>query len=521
MSVVQSIDDKLILESPGNRREIFVGDLPLLIGREPSCAIPLNDTLVSRNHARIERREGGVAITDLGSANGTCVNGSKITESLLLDGDMVSIGETTLTYRKGKERETGTRDVQASVEVEEAVEEIQRSIVLPAMGRGGGRRQDAMFSILFNVGKAVSAAATLSEMIEKAMGLVFSAIDAERGIALFIEGSSGQLMPKCVRHRHREKVAPEEIKVSSTIVRKVLADKVAVITSDAKRDERFSEGLSIRQMNIRSALCVPLWEEGEIFGIVYLDNLADSHRFTNDDMVLLTAIGNLIAIRLRHERLNEKLQRETALRTNLARYHSPDVVELLVSRWQTGDIALEEREVTVLFVDIAESTRLAEQLSPADFAALLNGFFDLSVAAIFANGGHVNKFIGDCVMAIFNAPLDVEAHAQKAIRSAMEIVAGVRRRAAVAGERVPYGVHIGINTGRALVGNIGTESRKEYTVIGDVVNTAARLSKLDRTNEAVVSEATLQSAGGDVRAERMGDIQLKGKEQALAVYRIC
>lgn len=516
---------KLIVTSGNETKEYDLGEAPVTIGRDLVCTVILNDPIISRQHTRIEIKKGRVIVTDLGSSNGTRVNGKRITTTTLADGDVITISASRIVYKETKKQAPPVDDLADSkVEVQESAEILHKSLMFSTnaldQSPPGTKRKEMMFSILFHVGKAVSSASTLDDMIEKAMEMVFFVIEAERGVVMIKQEGTGKLVSKMAYHRYQDQFAATDLRVSSTIINKAMLDKMAIITSNAMTDPRFLDGRSIAEMSIRSAICVPLWDEGEVFGIMYLDNMALNHQFNNDDLVLLNAIGNLIAIRLRHEKLNDKLRQETMRRNNLAKYHSPDVVDLLMSQNEDASLSMGERTISVLFVDVANSTPLAEQITPGSFASMLNDFLDLATSAIFEHHGHVNKFIGDCVMAVFNAPADVKDHAAMAVAAAMKIVRNVEARNKDPKTVHRYDVRIGINTGRALVGNVGSEQRREYTVIGDVVNTASRLSKAGGLNEVIISQDTFTACGQKIAVESMGEVALKGKEKPFALYKV-
>ena len=190
--------------------------------------------------------------------------------------------------------------------------------------------------VLFQVGKALSTADSLDDMLHTATKLIFEVVNAERSVLLLKDPQSGELSTRQAYHRTRGIVDAKDIPVSRTISNQVVNEKVSIITSDALQDPRFMQGLSIVQYNIRSALCVPLWEADRVYGLIYLDNLAKSYAFTKDDLELMTAIANLIAIRIKQEETAMRLRREETLRNNLSKYHSPDHVKLLMERGPRG-----------------------------------------------------------------------------------------------------------------------------------------------------------------------------------------
>lgn len=218
----------------------------------------------------------------------------------------------------------------------------------------------------------------------------------------------------------------------------------------------------------------------------------------------------------------ERIVEETRIRTNLSRYLSPDVVEDVVS--QKTDLVLggQRREITVLFADVASFTPFAEGFPPEVVVGVLNELFSIATDAVFRHGGTVDKFIGDCVMAVFGAPTAHPDHTVRAVRAADEI----RRRVAEANERwrVDPGrdiqLSMGIHTGVAVAGNIGSERRMEYTVIGDAVNVAARLQGVAKGGQIVVSRDVAQRAADEFACEPGGAVNLKGKSSEVEVFRV-
>jgi adenylate cyclase len=535
---------KLVVRQGGQTREVPLTKDSVSIGRTPENDIELKDSLISRRHTTIVRRGDRYVVQDLGSSNGTYVNRERVETRVLDHGDVIRLGDAEITFleeehgRSSTARPAPRREATeffGGPEIVQRVDDIAQNYsidIAGALSQGlslkdirrdvsGERaaRDSKMFFILFQVGKALSTAATLDDMLATAMRLIFEVIQAERGVILLCSGPQGELKARLAFHRARGLIDGRDIHVSTTITSQVVGQKVSIITSDALQDPRFMQGLSIVQYNIRSALCVPLWEEREVYGALYVDNLAKSYAFTKEDLELLTAIANLIAIRIRQEETQLRLRREELLRTNLSKYHSPDVVAMLMSRG--GEVGLEvvEREVSVAFIDVEASTRLAETIGPKGIADLLNEFFLMATRAVFAHKGNVNKFIGDEVMAIFNAPVDLPNHAAAAVRCCLTMLDELERfNRGNPGRR--FNVRCAVNTGPVVAGNVGTPTRMEYTVLGDTVNVAARLSKLPPVNSVVVGERTHELVKDDFPARDLGEVVLKGREKPLRAFEI-
>jgi adenylate cyclase len=519
----------------------------LSIGRTPENDIELKDSLISRRHTSIVRKGDRFMVYDLGSSNGTFVNREKIESKPLENGDVIRVGETELFFLEDDRAKAPLApavlappaqkitDFGGSQQIVERVDQLAESYSLnisDALSMGKSLRdirkdssgekaakESKMFFILFQVGKALATAASLDEMLGIATKLIFEVINGERCVILLKPAPDGEARPHLVVHRTRGIIEGKDIPVPKTILNQVVADKVSIITSDALQDPRFMQGLSIVQYSIRSALCVPLWDEKRVYGAIYLDNLVKTYAFTKDDLELLTAIANLIGIRIRQEETQAKLRQEETLRANLSKYHSPDHVKLLMERG--GDVGLEvaERDVSVVFIDVEGSTRMAETKDASEVAKLLNEFFLMATNAIFQHNGHVNNFIGDEVMAIFNAPLDMADHAVNAVKACVTFLKELERFCQANPDR-KFNVRCAVNSGTAVAGNVGTPTHIKYTVLGDTVNVAARLTKFPQVNSIIVGERTYDLVRNVFQAKDLGETLLKGKEKTLRAYEI-
>ncbi len=541
---------KLVVKQGGQSRDVPLVKDNLSIGRTPENDIELKDSLISRRHTSIVKKGGKYVLYDLGSSNGTFVNRERVEMKNLENGDVIRVGDTEISFVEDdrarppappppaappRTDEKRLTDFYGSQHIVQHVDDIAESYsfdISDALSKGlslkdirrevsneRAAKDSKMFFILFQVGKALSTAPSLDEMLQTAVRLIFEVINAERGVILMRPSDDAELAARLAFHRSRGVTDGKDIHVSKTITSQVVGEKVSIITSDALQDPRFMQGLSIVQYNIRSALCVPLWEEKQVYGAIYLDNLAKSYAFTKDDLELLTAIANLIAIRIKQEETHARLRREETMRSNLSKFLSPDHVNVLMRTG--GDVSLEvvEREVSVVFVDVESSTRMAETKGAKDVAGLLNEFFQMATDAVFEYKGNVNKFIGDEVMAIFNAPIDMNDHAVSAVRCCIKMLKELERWNQANLDR-RFNVRCAVNSGPVVAGNVGTATRMEYTVLGDTVNVAARLSKFPQVNSIIVGERTYALVKDVFKAKDLGEVILKGKEKSLRAYEI-
>lgn len=216
----------------------------------------------------------------------------------------------------------------------------------------------------------------------------------------------------------------------------------------------------------------------------------------------------------------DRLVTETRARGNLSRFLSPEVVERIVAGH--GDLTLggERREITVMFADVVSFTSLADEREPEVAVAILNELFTIVTEIVFQHGGIIDKFIGDCAMAIWGAPDSHPEDARRAVRAAEAILrwleVGNARWRKQLGRDIELA--IGIHTGVAVVGNIGSEKRMEYTAIGDAVNVAARLERLARPGQILMTRETMQRVADEFPSQSLGTYNIVGRSRPSEIY---
>jgi adenylate cyclase len=204
------------------------------------------------------------------------------------------------------------------------------------------------------------------------------------------------------------------------------------------------------------------------------------------------------------------------------RYISPQIAKEIVSQADAGELRLggEQREVTVLFADIRNFTRISEQLSPEAIVKMLNTYLSVIADAVVQHNGIVNKFAGDSIMAVWNAPQSQPEHALLAVKAAWEAQQKVVELKQNDSQLFPVQFGIGINTGIALAGNVGSVGRTEYTVIGDSVNTASRICSSTPGGEVWIGAETYNQTKDYIETDKLEPQSLKGKAAPVMVYRV-
>jgi adenylate cyclase len=215
---------------------------------------------------------------------------------------------------------------------------------------------------------------------------------------------------------------------------------------------------------------------------------------------------------------------EEKKRERLGRFLSPQVASRIIATNDSQGFELGEpevRDVTVLFADIVGFTTMSEKMTPSAIGLVLNDYLSRMTDAIFMFEGTLDKYIGDAIMAVFGAPLDMPDHASRAVKTAIEM----RNRLAEFNAERKSGpllnIRIGINSGKAVAGEIGSVNKREYTVLGDTVNTASRLeSSVAKPGLIVIGPNTYQAVQGQFDLRPMGEFSLKGKENKVIVHEV-
>jgi class 3 adenylate cyclase len=221
-------------------------------------------------------------------------------------------------------------------------------------------------------------------------------------------------------------------------------------------------------------------------------------------------------------RQEEQLAKEAKVRADLARFLSPELVERALSGELDLSLGGRRQSISVLFADVVAFTPLAEQRPAEETVAILNELFGLLTEIVFRHGGFVDKFIGDAVMAVFGAPDPAPDHADRALRCAEDIMRLVDTIGATfeREHNVTIRLSVGINSGEAVMGNVGSERRMDYTAIGDVVNVASRLEGVAAPNQVLVGEGTRALASDAFELRRLGTRQLLGRSHETTVFEL-
>lgn len=528
----------LRLQEGDTETTIAVDQDVFTIGRLPECNLYLPFGGVSRNHARLVKTADGVwTIEDLGSKNGTQVNKYLVNyPQELHHGDIVWLGNVSLVVLLTTRVSQPTPEYPGISEINEQrtilhnVEQLQQQWIAADSKDGNISNKDktiARLKDLVDIAKNLCAAASIEEIFSQVQQVVFRYLDSIDRLALLIDvNGCGQLelMNAATRNVSQQKNLPSDGSwISRSICQKVFDEKVVIQTGDTHQDERFASEQSILVKGIRSAMAVPLWDENKVVGVLYADANFSSYHWANEgeeELSFFSALANLVASSVQRWLLVEKLKTEEMIRHRLERYHSPAVVQQLISvgGLPGGRLAPAESEISILFADLVGFTAISERLTPTAIAQLLNNLFEEMLKEVFGCGGTLDKYIGDCIMAFFGAPEPQADHADRAVTAAKGMLTRLEHLNANGFWHEPLQLRIAINSGKAVVGDVGSSQRVDYTALGATINLAARMEAVCPPSECVISEVTHKMLSEPSDFQEMGDYRFKGIERLVKVY---
>ena len=529
----------------------FTPQTTCTIGRAPDNTVVLDDPRASRYHAHINAAENGTfTIVDGAvvngqlrrSANKVFINGEPRFDQQLKNGDRITIGASTLRFEQpAEERTTDVRyddkplghtqllisanDVMSTVlrSKEEVPPSAQRDKVLEAL-----QRKANILSALYEMSKTLGSVFDLNAIFEKATDIIFRSTPADRVVALIAEGPTTDgddvnLTPIAMRARDNKLEAhARRLSIGRTITRKVMKDRVALLSQDAASDEQFAGVDSIVSQGVRSTICAPLVAESRVHGALYADRLDPFAAFKPDDLELISAVAAQTAIAVENARAHERLAREEVARANYSRFLPEYVVKQMLENPDSFKLGGVSQTITILFADIRGFTRISEHAPPEKIVSLLNRYFSAMTDIIFAHGGTLDKYLGDGLMALFGAPTTTPDDASNALNAAVAMqrrLLGINRELREEGFQ-EIGVGMGLHTGEVIVGYIGSDRRSEYTAIGDTVNTSSRLESNARGGEILISDATAKAAHSRYKLKPREPIMVKNRQQPVMLWEV-
>ncbi len=506
----------------------------IVVGRAVTTDLPVYDPTVSRRHAELVLTAQGLTVRDLGSSNGTFVNGIRVSEMRVKDGDVVTFGKVAFklieiladapphaeAFTSPQSAPEATIIRQVPVQEADSLEEQVARLSGETDRAASEIKEVTKLSLLLDISKELAKQQDVDRLLEKVVDITFQVMNVDRVSILMVETGSGELIPRTSRNRLGDQSGSRH--VPRSIAQRCVDERLAILTDNAAADERF-KGQSILMQSVRSAMSAPLMaSEGSVLGLIYVDNMTATNSFGDEDLEFLMAFSGIAAVAIENSQLSDQLAREAVVLSNFQRYFAPNIVEQIAGQEGMVQLGGTKRPVVVFFSDIRGFTPMSEKMSPDDIASLLTEYFTEMVGIVFEHGGTLDKFMGDAIMALWGAPVASDDDADRAMRAAIEMmgVLGELNEKWSSEGKPHVEIGIGINFGEVFAGNIGSEQRMEYTVIGDPVNIASRLCSKADGGQVIISEPFYNELKAPPEVEALEPLELRGKSKTVPVYQV-
>jgi adenylate cyclase len=490
---------KLYIFTRTGRSEFNLADHNV-IGRHPKNRIKVLSIDVSKVHCLITGDHGrGFAVRDLGSRNGTFVNGKRIrSKTQLRDGDEIRLGNTRCLFREevftGVFRTVGETDDALARRIVAKVSPLQmnrffpdHNIVDEEMLRSDYERLRIAFELHRDIGFDLHVDYILGRVLDR----LFEFLEFDQGV-VYLSDETGALRPQSYKVRQLE----HEVVVSSALLRQIAAERKGILLGPAP------EGLPGAKVKVagdpdHTALAVPVLDNDALLGAIVLDRWSALKPFRERDLHLLTNAANMTAMFILNSRVAKNVTRESLERDHWRRMVSPEMAEMIVAGQLSADSAGRRYDGTVLVVNVVGFEAMLAGAAPVERIAFLNDFFDRLVDVVFGAEGLVAQYLGDRLVAAWGVPLEREDHALQAVRTALRCVQAVETANAARRKqgRHPFAVRVGVASGPLLAGNVGALQAPHYGILGPSVLRALALAS--------------QAAPGEVRVTRETYIEVR------------
>lgn len=559
---------QLLINGPGYFDTVY--DLPegvTQVGRADENDVVLSGDLVSRKHCRVHVKGSGVVFEDLGSRNGTKLNGAPVVGSLdLKSGDVVGIGENALALRKvanaealdtdmidmgggGKVKRFGrgvdikeavmlARDVKDSARVLRALDNFAPFELAPPpvsggasdtdetegqptdSGEGGGRAVVQSLVLLYRVAECLARAPDLQTFLDETCDLVMKRVGATTGVVLLKHGS-GVMVPAAVRHQ--QKLARGEVPVSDAILEAALQKGQALAVANVLDDSRFADRDSVVLYGIDQVLCIPIGTQAPFAGVLYLNRARADKEPVEALLDVCTAITQLLETGVAKFQNAPATGKVDRLKLGLERLYAPDVAERRAEEVrQSGKLSqVAEITGTVLHAELSGLSAAAPKLAPEKLAELVAEWQRIAAQLLMSFEGAIDVVAGDTVRAVFGVPYAKGDDAIRAVRAAMALKTEWERLSLKRGSsKERFQVRAGLTTGRVYAGAVGTEARIDAVLLGEPVLVAGLLCASAEPGQLLLTGKSLAHVGARFDVTPLGERLLLGQKTKVAVFEV-
>jgi len=376
---------------------------------------------------------------------------------------------------------------------------------------------------LFQLGRKFLAATSAGQIYDELVSVVHKELVAPCVSVMMLEKASGELKIVASIGLPQGMVEQVRLQPGQQIAGRVFANGTPVILNRSTQESTpFAELL--RRKEIAASISFPLHLRGEVAGVVNISDRDTSVEYSLADLEMLSVICSQAIMALENVLAMHERERAVRLRTLFEQYVAPEVAEFLLNRQERMLDVGEVKNLTVLFADIRNFTGLVQHISPEQLRLFLNQFFELFTNIIFTARGTLDKFMGDAALVLFGAPVPIDEPSGAAVGAAVQILNGFEALRGRWAENSPWfnriGIGIGISSGEVYLGNVGSEKRLDFTVIGTNVNIAQRLASETNSGQILITESVSRDVSGRYEVIKEGSRLLRGLDQDIQVYSI-
>ncbi|MBI2375060.1 MAG: FHA domain-containing protein [Deltaproteobacteria bacterium] len=529
-------------------------------GRLPSNDVILLGDLVSRHHARIVFFDGKASLQDLGSHNGSWVNGEKVGTRALAPGDVMRVGnfrislhagapgdpfadeatgegqdlEDAIAEAKGTRRPGSVRAHESAGDTNEIVRGSKARAntegpapVLTDAPKARARgdtalpddvsvRDPAESALVRQVERAAKEGPAGSEVVAIVFGVTEALLEADDATG-FLARVLELVLTRIPAHGAIFRLVPAEpepvrvaespagaVRVSSSVLRWTVERNMTAYSRNVSLDQRFRAGSSVAELAGQALVSVPISTGEQPLGAVYLVRPKETG-FTDAEVEGLEAIARIAAVGLDRLELRQQAMEDRFAREAMARFHTPDVVDRILSEAKKGPSpGLDVRPATVLFLDIPGFSELVDELETHDVSDILNDYIETMSAIVFAQRGTIRSLASEGILAIFGAPFSYGNDAARALRAALEMRGAFERLARDHPSLGDLRPRVALASGEVLSGTMGSPRRLDFAVVGGAVKLGSRILMAAKPGTIVVDEPTYRPGAAAFTFRKVG-----------------
>lgn len=367
-------------------------------------------------------------------------------------------------------------------------------------------------NVLYSVGKSVTSLAEIEQVLPRIVDAAIKITSAEEGYLHLVH--KDRLLCQAQKRHNQARAEAVNYEINDSVAAHVVHTGQPILLAHEANNGHAPTSVAYAPLTLRSV----------VIGVLGVRNVSESALpFTKHHTALLSALTDYAAIAIQNARNVDQIRQtketeKARIRSTFQRFVPPQVVDQILDNPNLLQLGGKRKEISVLFADLRGYTAYSENLPPEGVVEMLNDYLSLAANVILSYGGTLDKYMGDGLMAIYNAPDDVEDHTMAALESALTLAQATREMAAQRKDGLSFS--IGIHVGEAVVGYIGTDCAINYTAVGDVVNLAKRLQESAKPGQILVEESTIRRLNGRVSAQPLGEMKVKGRQRVALVYEL-